>query len=830
MATVSPADSSREDLTNYSNSTPQNAQPSSLNLSSNGLDQDSRFFNKSSCSNSESTETAPNPLADLSHMGVAMYEKASHTLGEAVSNSPIATSVVDRSAELLEDMSSSVLKTVDRTANLTDEVRLRAIEAASEQVGTLGGKLGEATSKVIEAGSQAVQDFAQDHPELVDRVTDIGAQVKDGLISSAKNAIKTVYRAGEQFANAGSEAILSLPKQVDRLSNVGAEMVAQAKDKVSELFGDTHQPQQGSSSFSGEIIASDGANIRSTPGTNIKPIGFIKYGEQIKFDAVVKGEFIDYGAEPTIKKSSDLWYRIQGTSSYVSAAIVEAKPLEQGTSPKVEPPTQEEQHSEVGSPKFTSTPKNISPSSELETNSVALSIKSGDTLWDIAAKELGDPNDWIAIRESDRTNFTEEEAKHLQIGSKVYLPKNLVISFQDDQPDKVLVTATPEAQKHLETIPRNRTETKSGLNPEISQTPSLPAVSNAESGTVEPKNELNLPSNPRRPFLQPNIGYKVSSEVFKGGNFDAGLFRAVVVDDSLEGKISFEPNWKPGQEESGDEPQVAFFSPDYAATLNVEVSDGISKIESYWETEIIKGLLKWDQSKGPSVQIGGLGALEVWVSEVGGSLFNPKTGSPTTNLTVAIEGKLSELVPEEWKSQEWFKLLDLATGKVEGEYKAEIAWEPKPIPGLLTPQPVPVYVNDPLPTYSPAREPVGINPYPIDEPRKQPEIPPQPDKAPESIPVINPYPREEPSKQPVTQPQQSQPDSSANKPDYAQIAGNAGLVLAGTALVVGTIVEDVGTGGVGIADDPATLTGGGALVLKGAEALSKMLPLLRFSS
>lgn len=46
------------------------------------------------------------------------------------------------------------------------------------------------------------------------------------------------------------------------------------------------------------------------------------------------------------------------------------------------------------------------------------------------------------------------------------------------------------------------------------------------------------------------------------------------------------------------------------------------------------------------------------------------------------------------------------------------------------------------------------------------------------------------------------------------IIDRAGLFAAGTALVVGTVAEDFFTGGAGIANDPATLSADGGLIIR----------------
>lgn len=49
-------------------------------------------------------------------------------------------------------------------------------------------------------------------------------------------------------------------------------------------------------------------------------------------------------------------------------------------------------------------------------------VKPGDTLQDIAARELGDGNRWRAIIKPDGTPYTEDTARQLQLGDEICLP------------------------------------------------------------------------------------------------------------------------------------------------------------------------------------------------------------------------------------------------------------------------------------------------------------------------------------------------------------------------------------------------------------------------
>lgn len=49
-------------------------------------------------------------------------------------------------------------------------------------------------------------------------------------------------------------------------------------------------------------------------------------------------------------------------------------------------------------------------------------VKSGDTLWSIAQRYLGNGNRWREIRKANGSTFTDAEARLLQVGQAVYLP------------------------------------------------------------------------------------------------------------------------------------------------------------------------------------------------------------------------------------------------------------------------------------------------------------------------------------------------------------------------------------------------------------------------
>lgn len=52
----------------------------------------------------------------------------------------------------------------------------------------------------------------------------------------------------------------------------------------------------------------------------------------------------------------------------------------------------------------------------------ALSVHAGDTLWEIAQNKLGNGTRWRELHKADGSRFTGQEARHLQVGTRVYLP------------------------------------------------------------------------------------------------------------------------------------------------------------------------------------------------------------------------------------------------------------------------------------------------------------------------------------------------------------------------------------------------------------------------
>jgi subtilisin family serine protease len=73
----------------------------------------------------------------------------------------------------------------------------------------------------------------------------------------------------------------------------------------------------------GQVIATIGANIRSSPNRNFTPVGLLNYGDDVTFDRWVTGEFVAY---PELRTATDRWYRIAGTNNWVSGSVLSNLP------------------------------------------------------------------------------------------------------------------------------------------------------------------------------------------------------------------------------------------------------------------------------------------------------------------------------------------------------------------------------------------------------------------------------------------------------------------------------------------------------------------------
>ncbi|RMG11029.1 MAG: DUF4114 domain-containing protein [Cyanobacteria bacterium J055] len=75
-------------------------------------------------------------------------------------------------------------------------------------------------------------------------------------------------------------------------------------------------------SFSGQVTATIGANLRSGPSTDYTIVETVDYNQQFDYDAWTVGEFISY---PGLGED-DRWYRIAETDLWISAAITTGEP------------------------------------------------------------------------------------------------------------------------------------------------------------------------------------------------------------------------------------------------------------------------------------------------------------------------------------------------------------------------------------------------------------------------------------------------------------------------------------------------------------------------
>lgn len=73
-------------------------------------------------------------------------------------------------------------------------------------------------------------------------------------------------------------------------------------------------------------------------------------------------------------------------------------------------------------PHASATPTQTRPKPSVPERSPAVSLRRGDTLWEVAQKQLGNGNRWRELRKADGSQFTEKETRRLTVGTQVHLP------------------------------------------------------------------------------------------------------------------------------------------------------------------------------------------------------------------------------------------------------------------------------------------------------------------------------------------------------------------------------------------------------------------------
>ncbi|MFH7024355.1 MAG: LysM peptidoglycan-binding domain-containing protein [Heteroscytonema crispum UTEX LB 1556] len=73
-------------------------------------------------------------------------------------------------------------------------------------------------------------------------------------------------------------------------------------------------------------------------------------------------------------------------------------------------------------PHASATSTQTKPQPLVPSRTPTVSLRRGDTLWEVAQKKLGDGTRWHELRKADGNRFTAQEARRLQVGTQVHLP------------------------------------------------------------------------------------------------------------------------------------------------------------------------------------------------------------------------------------------------------------------------------------------------------------------------------------------------------------------------------------------------------------------------
>lgn len=99
------------------------------------------------------------------------------------------------------------------------------------------------------------------------------------------------------------------------------------------------------------------------------------------------------------------------------------------------------------------------PQPSLPERSPAVSLRRGDTLWEVAQKKLGNGTRWRELRKADGSQFTEKETRRLSVGTQIHLPTKATT----DSNTRRISTQVPHPKNitHREFVPGSTASTRS---------------------------------------------------------------------------------------------------------------------------------------------------------------------------------------------------------------------------------------------------------------------------------------------------------------------------------------------------------------------------------
>jgi CHAP domain len=287
---------------------------------------------------------------DAAYLGSAdeLFQNMHSQLGSWLKNSPTI---------------SGLHHDFDQVANITDEYRLQALEAGEHVLQEFRKDAVQIFENTNDTLSHKVKTFVAAHPELDDVkqkvsevVEQVAGNVSGNLKSMAWKGLSTVYQGLKIAYNASDRMQQEFPDNWKHLTNVVEELALQGQeaiqnkvsvvvsglqrksdvaptnslptltpeaivDRTSALVAQSATPQINTASFEADVIATAGAIVRAGAGQSFQDTGMRHlYKSKLKLDAWTTGEMVDYTNELGAK--SDRWYRIAGTSGWISGAII----------------------------------------------------------------------------------------------------------------------------------------------------------------------------------------------------------------------------------------------------------------------------------------------------------------------------------------------------------------------------------------------------------------------------------------------------------------------------------------------------------------------------
>ncbi|OKH45489.1 hypothetical protein NIES2101_26520 [Calothrix sp. HK-06] len=173
------------------------------------------------------------------------------------------------------------------------------------------------------------------------------------------------------------------------------------------------------------------------------------------------------------------------------------------------------------------------PQPSLPERSPAVSLRRGDTLWEVAQKKLGNGTRWHELRKADGSKFTSQEARRLTVGTQVNLPTKTTAQTLSNATlrSNTHYTSTQvlgaEGIRHRELNPSSTPSTR---NTQLSASPALYSrTSLFSSNLISAKNPVRREYPNSSSYQAKSTGSRDSSNTWNNNSLINGTVKGIAL-------------------------------------------------------------------------------------------------------------------------------------------------------------------------------------------------------------------------------------------------------------------------------------------------------------